>query len=134
MVGEQQQPNQESASPVSTAERDVAPTAGPALAEESPPRSRFRWGRFVSHLATLALAGVVVAIVAGVVMGTKPLRAKATSLTQRVECKVSITWPALNRPKDAPAPKSMDEITWLPEQLRAAVHGYRDFLTHLVGP
>lgn len=116
MAGDQQQ------NPDSAAEAAPEATAGGAVTSSGAmggaSRGGFRWGRFFSYLATMAIATVVLAMIAGIVMGNKPLRAKATTLTQRVECEIKIEWPALNRAKDAPAPKSMDERTWLPAQLR----------------
>lgn len=109
MAGEQEPITQEEAG--STAEPGQ-PSA------EMRTRQPFRWGKFASYLGTFVVAVIVLALVAGVVMGNRTLKAKATAITQKVECKISIEWPMLSRPKDAPAPKSVDEMTWMPRQLR----------------
>ncbi len=89
-----------------------APEAAPVM------RARFNWGRFASYLATFVVIVMVLGLVAGIVMGNRPLKAKATAITQKVECKIAIEWPQLARAKDAPAAKSVDELTWMPRQLR----------------
>lgn len=118
MVGDEQQP-QESTVGAAEVQPDGQSHAQPSLGlADTPSRTPFRWGRFVSYLGTFVIAIIIVALGAGIVIGNKPLKAKATAITQKVECRISIQWPALARAKDAPPAKSMDELTWMPQQLR----------------
>ena len=84
-------------------------------------RAPFRWKAFASYVASFALAAIVLGIGAAVILGHEPLERRASTMAQSRTVRLLVDWPALARPKDAPAPKTLDEATWMPKQFREQV-------------
>jgi hypothetical protein len=86
------------------------------MARKDKPESAFSWSSFGTALASFGLFVMLLALLAGVILGQRPLEKRAASLPGARATKIEIHWPKA-KPSDGGA-----ALTWVPERERDALH------------
>lgn len=93
----------------------ASPESNVGIAGAPATKPPFRVGLFVQHLCTVVIAVLVIGVIAGFVMGYRPLHREARRNIVDIPAKVEVVWPL------APAPKGATPKTWLPEQFQQQI-------------